>query len=336
MLNAAIVGLGWWGKVLVEAVQGKSDKINFVAGATRTKSKAEEFAGQQGFKLLDSYEDVIADPSIDAVVLATPHSLHMEQVIAAARADKNVFVEKPFTLKKSEAKKAVAATEKAGVTLALGVNRRFHPAIAEARKRVQNGDLGTLLHCEGTMSSPTGLSLPPESWRTNREETPGGGLTPMGIHVIDTMIDLFGPIDDVFCHSVHRAVPADTDDTTSMLFRLQNGMTAYMATMLATGVSYRFQIFGTGGSIEIRKPDLSHFEFIPTAGGQASGHRPPSKPEVLDFSGADTVKAELEAFADAAQGGPAYPVPTDDMIHGSAVIEAIVESMASGAIAKVR
>src|SRR5690554_2062187 len=98
MLNAAIVGIGGWGRVLVGAVQGKSDKIRFVAGATGRRALAEEFAGQAGFRLHDSYAEVLADPAVEAVVLATPHLDHEAQMIAAARAGKHVFVEKPFTL----------------------------------------------------------------------------------------------------------------------------------------------------------------------------------------------------------------------------------------------
>src|SRR5439155_6874090 len=96
MIRAAIVGLGGWGQNLVASVQGKSDAIRFIAGATRTPEKSRAFADAHGFPLHDRYEKVLADPAIDAVVLATPHRLHAGQIIAAARAGKHVFAEKPF------------------------------------------------------------------------------------------------------------------------------------------------------------------------------------------------------------------------------------------------
>ena len=140
MIKAAMVGLGWWGRTIVESVQSDSEIIRFVAGATRTKSPdVTAFAEAQKLKLADSFEALLGDPSIDAIVLATPHSMHSAQVIAAAQAGKHVFCEKPFALHKADADAAVAATKKAGVTLGLGYNRRFHPEMTALRQRIRVG-----------------------------------------------------------------------------------------------------------------------------------------------------------------------------------------------------
>src|SRR6516225_2054226 len=123
MINTAIVGLGWWGKTLVESA-ANSGELRFVAGATRTVTpEVEAFAKRNGFRLAANYAALLADRSIDAVVLATPHSMHAGQVIAATAAGKHVFCEKPFTLSKREAEAAVTAVQKAGVKLGLGYNR---------------------------------------------------------------------------------------------------------------------------------------------------------------------------------------------------------------------
>src|SRR5215470_18148180 len=182
MINAAIVGLGWWGKTLVESA-ANSDAIRFVAGATRTVTpEVEAFAKKHGFRLLANYDAVLADRDIDAVVLATPHSMHSSQVAAAAAAKKHVFCEKPFALTKADAEAAVAATQKAGVTLGLGYNRRFHPEMTRLRDQIRSGDLGVILHVEATMTFPNGLFLKPDAWRADPHETPCGALTPMGVH----------------------------------------------------------------------------------------------------------------------------------------------------------
>src|SRR5580692_2086805 len=168
MINAAIVGLGWWGKTLVEAVQQDSDEIRFVAGTTRTKTPdVQAFADARKFELADSYEALLANPKVDAVVLATPHSMHAEQVMAAAAAGKHVFCEKPFALTKESAELAVKAAENAGVTLGLGYNRRFHPEMTKLRERIRSGDLGTILHVEATMTFPNALMLKPDAWRAH-------------------------------------------------------------------------------------------------------------------------------------------------------------------------
>src|SRR6516225_2275524 len=164
MINTAIVGLGWWGKTLVESA-ASSGELRFVAGATRTVTPdVEDFAKRNGFPLAANYAALLADRSIEAVVLATPHSLHAGQVIAAAAAGKHVFCEKPFTLTRAEAEAAIAAVQKSGVTLGLGYNRRFHPEMTKLRERIRSGELGTILHVEATMTFPIALLLKPTHW----------------------------------------------------------------------------------------------------------------------------------------------------------------------------
>src|SRR5262249_39562666 len=119
MIRAAIIGLGRWGRSLVASVQGKSDDIRFVAAHTRTRATAEDFCREKDLPLADSYERILSDRNVDAVVLATPHSQHERQVLAAAAAGKHIHVEKPVTLDRAGADAAVAAARKAGVVLAV-------------------------------------------------------------------------------------------------------------------------------------------------------------------------------------------------------------------------
>jgi predicted dehydrogenase len=329
-----MVGLGWWGRTLVEAV-ADSAVIRVVAGTTRTVSpEVTAFAKTQHLRLAESYAALLADPTIEAVVLATPHSQHAPQTIAAAQAGKHVFCEKPFALTKAAAEAAVAATQQAGVTLGLGYNRRFHPEMTRLRQQIQAGELGTLLHFEATMTFPNALRLTPEAWRAQKEETPCGGLTPMGVHAIDGMIDLGGAIEQVYCQSFHRVVPVDSDDTTSMLFRLQNGASGYLGTITATGPGFSFQVFGSKGSVRLE--GMTH-----VAGASSEERRtrlfstgkfqPIQGPaETWEAARLDVTRACLEAFGTAAAGGSPYLIPTREMVHGAAVTEAVVRSAASG------
>jgi predicted dehydrogenase len=340
VINAAIVGLGWWGKTLVESVQGTSDSIRFVAGTTRTITpEVKAFADVQGFTLVEDFEALLADPKVNAVVLATPHSMHSSQVIAGAKAGKHVFCEKPFALTKSDAEAAVEATKKGGVTLGLGYNRRFHPEMTKLRERIRSGELGTVMHVEANMTFPNALLLKPTQWRAHRDETPCGGLTPMGVHAVDGMIDLCGEIDHVFCQSFRRAVEIDSDDTTSMLFRMKQGMSGYLGTITATGPGFSFQVFGSKGWVRLE--GMTH-----VAGASSEERRtrlfstckfqPIKGPaEVWEAAREDVTRAAFEAFAKAASGGPAYPIPLSEMVHGASVTEAIVRSAASGKVEKV-
>lgn len=339
MIRAAIVGMGWWGRTLVESVQD-SDKIRFVAGATRTRTaEIEAFAAQHGLRMAADYDALLKDKDVDAVVLCTPHSMHDEQVVAAAKAGKHVFCEKPFTLTKEEAEDAVAAVRKAGVTLGLGYNRRFHPEMTKLRNQIRTGELGTILHVEATMTFPNALFLKPSHWRAHKHETPAGGLTPMGVHAVDGMIDLCGEIDHVYAQSFRRVVEIESDDTTSILFRMKAGMSGYLGTMTATGAGFSFQVFGSKGwvrlegvthvagasSEERRKRLFGTCQFQPV-----KGERQTWQAEALDLP-----RVELEAFATACEGGAPYPITLEEMVHGSAVTEAIVRSAASGKVERI-
>src|SRR5271166_4402835 len=139
MIRAAIVGIGRWGRTLVNSVQGKSQAIRFTAGHTRTRASATAFCAEQGIALADDLEAILANPAIDAVVFATPHSQHGSQVEQAAAAGKHVFMEKPFTLDAKSAQAALDAVERAGVVLGVAYPRRFHPAMIELKARVEDG-----------------------------------------------------------------------------------------------------------------------------------------------------------------------------------------------------
>ena len=314
MLKAAIVGLGRWGQVLVDSVQGKSHKISFGAGVTRTPANAQAFADKHGFPLGSDYEAVLGDPSIEAIVLATPHQQHAEQIEAAAAAGKHIFVEKPFTLTKTSAEQAVTAADKAGVVLTLGHNRRFLPTVLELKSRLAAGALGEILHVETNFSGSGAMRFQAGGWRADRRESPAGGMGGMGIHMVDMMINLFGRIAEARTISLRRVLDIDIDDTTSILFRFESGMTGYLGTLAATVQTQRIEVSGSKGSLEIR--DELGFTYRPMDGDK----------EHVNYPRFDKERAELEAFADAVAGDAPYPLPNDQAVHGVAVFEAIVES----------
>ena len=188
MIDAAIVGLGGWGRNLVNHVQGKSPKLRFVAGCTRSLAKARAFADEKSLRLFGDYAEALNDPSIDAVVLATPHSAHAEQVMQAARAGKHVFCEKPFTLSRASAEEAIRTCARHQVTLSVGYNWRYQPALQEVLRMIADGRLGKVLHVEGNFNGPSVYRYAKDHWRPSREECPAGGMTGRGCHVVDAMI----------------------------------------------------------------------------------------------------------------------------------------------------
>ena len=331
MIRAAIVGLGWWGRAIVDAVQGKSEQITFVAGNTRTRAKAEDFCKERKIDLRDDLDDILKDRGIDAVVYTTPHSQHEEHVKRAARAGKHIYVEKPFTLTVASARAALDAVKKAGVVLGIDYQRRFHPSIGEIRNRVKGGRLGTVGFCIAEATAPGGLFLPKESWRTNPEETPVGAMTGIGVHLVDGFIDLCGQIDEVYCVNTRRAAPL-VDDTTTVVMKHKNGVTSTILCSIASAPNYRVAVYGTRGLAETDR-NLDAFRFFPAP--DKPGHPPPAQPEIIEHKGINPVKVGLEAFAAAIRGDAPFPISADQIIHGVAVFEAIVKSAATGKPVKV-
>src|SRR6187431_3095426 len=133
MLNVAMIGLGWWGKELVRSAQDRA-LMRFTRGVTLEPDTVRDFAREMNIGIGTSYDDVLADKSIDAVVLATPHTRHRAQVEAAAAAGKHVFCEKPFALTVADAQAAIAACRRAGVALGVGQNRRLWPSIVKLKE----------------------------------------------------------------------------------------------------------------------------------------------------------------------------------------------------------
>jgi predicted dehydrogenase len=210
--------------------------------------------------------------------------------------------------------------------------------MTKLREQIRSGDLGVILHVEATMTFPNALMLKPGAWRANKEETPCGGLTPMGVHAVDGMIDLCGSIDEVYCQSFRRAVAIDADDTTSILFRMKEGMSGYLGTMTATGGGFSFQVYGSKGFVRLE--GMTHVAGAPSEERRTRlfGNcvfKPAQGPaKTWQAEPCDVTKATLEAFARAVNGEK-FLISTDEMIHGAAVTEAIVKSAESHCVEKV-
>jgi predicted dehydrogenase len=335
MIRAAIVGLGRWGRSLVTSVQGKSAQLRFVRAHTRTRASAEEFCRQYDVPLVDRYEQILADPDVDAVVLATPHSLHEAQIIAAAAAGKHVHVEKPITLDRAGADSAVEAARKAGVVLAVGYCRRFHPSIVEVRRRLAQGRLGAVVSMVAQHTTSTAQFIAPENWRAAPEEAPGGALTAVGVHALDHMIEFAGRVRDVRCATA-RTFPGPSDDTTTVMLRFESGATGLIFCSVATATNFSFALYGSRGLAEISKPNLQTLRFVPTSDQPPTGPVVAPPDEISEHPGFDMLNAELTEFARAIQERRPYSVPLDEVLHGMAVFDAIVEAARSNEIVTVR
>ncbi len=325
MIRAAIHGLGRWGHRLLDSVRD-SDKLRITTGISREPDKHAALAAEFGIEVVSSYARVLKNPHIDAVILATPHTQHAAQIVQAAKAGKHVFVEKPFTLTRASAEKAIDACKEAGVTLVLGFNRRYAPSFVEMMRRIEAGDIGEVVHVEAQNSGPTGHSLKPGHWRSTRREAPAGGMTARGVHALDCLIRIAGHVATVYASSQKLVLPADIDidDTTTMLLRFARGASGSLTTVFVTGDYWRVMAVGTKGWLELR----SDTELVARAltGG----------PQAFLFPAVDKERAELEDFADAVESGERFIVSPADIVNGVAVLESIEKSSARGRPIQIR
>ena len=319
-INAAILGLGRWGQLLVSSVDG-SEKINFTAAITRTPAKVEEFCATRKIVLTNDLTNALSDEDLDAIVIATPHTQHFDQLIAAAGAGKHVYCEKPWTLGADEAISSLRVFSDAGLKVAIGHNRRFAPNTQAMKKLLQDGDLGTPIHIDGHFNA--NLATNEGLWRDNRVESPAGGMTSLGIHALDMFINLFGHVRDVNVQSKRIASAIDIDDTTLVRFNFKNGRTGHLTTISATNMLWRISVFCTGGWVEIR--DQNKIEVSSITDGNTnktySGY---------EYPALATIQAALEAFANDIFGGQAFPISAAEIEHATKTLDAIIASATSG------
>ena len=329
MVRVAVVGLGWWGRIIVQLLKG-SAKLKAVK-VVDPSPLAVEFAREQGVPLVADLGGALADREVDAVVLCTPHSLHTDQIVAAAKARKHVFCEKPLSLSRAEVMRAIDAVKANGVQLAVGHEKRFEPPLVELARLAQSGALGTLLQIEANFSQDKFLSMPADNWRLSAKEAPAGPLTATGIHLVDLSVRFMGPAESVYASVKQLGSQLANGDTLAILANFKSGGHALISAVLATPYDGRFAVYGSKGWAEVR--DKSHPE-SPQGWTLTTALRGEQK-RSLDYPPAPAVLANLEAFADAIEGRAPYPVPHEQMIGTVSALEAVVKSTRSGAVERV-
>ncbi|MBD8605539.1 Gfo/Idh/MocA family oxidoreductase [Aeromicrobium sp. CFBP 8757] len=329
-VRVAVVGMGWWGTTIAASLSD-SKWIEVALGVEPDDARRVEVGDRLGIAMASSYEAALSSPDVDAVVLCTPHPMHADQVISAARAGKHVFCEKPFTVTSAEARAALGAVAEAGVQVGIGHERRFEPAVQELQQRVRDGELGVPLIFEGNFSQDKFLDLPPDNWRLSNELAPVGPLSATGIHLVDLAISILGRPVSVWARLATLATAFANGDTLSVTLGFESGATATISASLTTPFVGRVCVMGSTGWAEIR--DRAHPEnpqgwdvaSCVRGGEVATRHHPPFP----------SVRENLERFAESVRGGEPYPVSPEQIALNVATFEAIVRSAASGNLERI-
>lgn len=330
-VRIALIGMGWWGKKMLHVLQAAPHDIRVVRAVEPNHGSVTDLCAERGVTLSADYAEALADPQIEAVVLATPHSLHTDQIAAAVAAGKHIFCEKPLALTKAAAERSVALCQSAGLVLGMGHERRFEPPVAAMLATADRGDLGRIHQIESNFSHDKFLALDRSNWRLDGAQAPAGGMTATGIHLLDLSVRLLGPAESVLCICEQLSSDLPQGDTVAAYVKFRGGGTSYVSASLANPFISRFTVYGAKGWIDIR--DKAHVEapegWVVTsamAGGPIT---------TVEVPPAEPVKDNLVAFARAVRGQVAYPITADHLINNIALLEAVFASAKSGRIETV-
>ena len=324
-MRAAVFGLGWWGKRIIISL-ADSKKITITHGIDLAPAGREDFMREHGVLLSDDVDGAFANPDIDAIIIATPNSLHEPMVLRAIEAGKQVFCEKPLSLTVASAKRMIDACQKAGKVLGIGHERRFEPALLAMKQKVDAGVIGRPLHVETNFSHSIFGSSISGAWRFDPKEAPAAGFTGRGIHLTDYFAWMFGAPKTVWAVTTGLASKPPTLDTVSAHITFQNGMTGQIGVLTTTPFYGRFTVFGTEGWIEAIEPsnaESSEPQELIVCDADA-------KRTVIKYQRTNSVRDNFEAWADAVEGKADYIFTPEQMLANMQIFEAIVRSAERG------
>ena len=318
-LRVACIGMGWWSDVLADAIQ-RSGKLEILSCYTRSEEKCQTFAAKYRCRPAASYEAMLADPEIEAIINTTPNDVHLPTTRAAAAVGKHVFLDKPIANNVSEGRAITEVCRKAGVVLALGYQRRRESQFRWIRQQVDDGVFGKLVNAEANISRDRLGKIDLTSWRYQAAGMPGGVMLQIGIHYIDVLEYLIGPIKAVRGQVAQLVLPGDNPDVASLMLEHDNGaLSTLNASYASASEYYLMNIYGRDATAYY---DLHN--------GLRLLKRGETEPVAVRCAKNDTLVEELEEFAAAARGQGRREVGGEYATKSLAVVRAGILSAREG------
>jgi UDP-N-acetyl-2-amino-2-deoxyglucuronate dehydrogenase len=273
-----IVGLGMALKPHALSLKDLADRVEVAAAFAPSRERREQAAKAWGFPVADSLDAVLADKSIEAVLVLAPPWTHTDLVARAAAAGKHVLLEKPVDVNAERATALVETCERAGRTLAIVFQHRFRPAALELSELLRAGALGKILSASATIR----WWRPPEYFaqpgRGMFARDGGGVLLTQAIHTLDLLLHLVGPAAEVAAYADTSPLrKIDTEDVVAAAVRYANGASGVIdaTTVTYPGYPERIAIAGTAGSalleVESLTVDYMNGEHLERGGASAGG-----------------------------------------------------------------
>ena len=323
-LRVACIGMGWWSDVLADAIQ-RSGKLQILSCYTRSEDKRKKFAEKYRCRAVESYEALLAEREIEAIINTTPNDVHLATTRAAAAAGKHVFLDKPIANSIFDGRAITEACRKAGVVLALGYQRRRESHFRYIRQQIDAGRFGKLVNAEANISRDRLGKVDLSSWRYQAAGMPGGVMLQIGIHYIDVLEYLIGPVQAVRAQSVQLVLPGDNPDVASLILQHANGaLSTLNASYASASEYYLMNVYGK---------DMT--AFYDTHNGLRLLKRGESQPVAVRCATNDTLVEQLEEFAAAARGQGRHEVGGEEATRSLAVVRAGILSAREGRAVEV-
>ena len=318
-MRVGCIGMGWWSDVLADAIQ-RSGKLEILSCYTRSEEKRKTFAAKYRCRPAASYEAMLADPEIEAIINTTPNDVHLATTSAAAAAGKHVFLDKPIANTVSDGRAITEACRKAGVVLALGYQRRRESHFRWIRERIDAGAFGKLVNAEANISRDRLGKIDLNSWRYTAAGMPGGVMLQIGIHYVDVLEYLLGPVKAVNGRFAQLVLPGDNPDVASMVLEHENGaLSTLNASYASASEYYLMNIYGKEASAYY---DLHQ--------GLRFMRRGEGRPSPIACAKNDAFVEELEEFAAAVRGDGGPEMDGERATASLAVIRAGIVSAREG------
>ncbi len=318
-LRVAALGMGWWSDVLADAAK-RSGTIEIVACFTRSQDKRRAFAAKYGCRAADSYEQILQDKSVQAIINTTPNSVHLETTRMAAEAGKHVFLDKPIANTVTQGAEITRICEEAGIVLALGYQRRRESHFRWIKAEIDAGRFGKLVQAEANISRDRLGQVDLSSWRYQAAGMPGGVMLQIGIHYVDVLEMLLGPVTRVAGMLAQLVLPGDNPDVASLILEHQNGAISNLTASYASASEYyMMNVYGKEAS--------AYYDLF---SGLRHLKRGESIARPIATEKNDTIREELEEFVHCVRTGAEPETGGHWATRNLAVITAGVRSAREG------
>ena len=329
-VGLGIVGLGRWANAHAGAA-ARSESVRIVNCYARTEETRRAYAAAHAVeRTAASFEALVADPAVEAVVVSTPNDLHAEQVVVAAAAGKPVLVDKPLAVDVAEGLDLLRKVTVAGVPVGTAHHARRLAGHRATREWIDSGGAGDVRMASGDFSNNRGAHMKPDAWHRSARGSEAGVLIQVGIHQVDVMLYLLGPVAGVNARFEYGVLGPTMPDAAAVTMTHTSGAVSVVTSSWTTPSHYGTDVLATGGNMSFR---LDHGHW--TSGDvddhgelvldPADGDRTP-----YPVSKGDPLRDQLDELGRAARSGTPMSVDVPAGLRAVAVVEASVLSARRG------